>query len=42
LWSLILTLPFFSLDLHRNFVIDAPFDDIYMRDPSELSYRLKM
>ncbi|EFP83780.1 ribose 5-phosphate isomerase A [Puccinia graminis f. sp. tritici CRL 75-36-700-3] len=25
-----------------NFVIDAPFDDIYMRDPSELSYRLKM
>ncbi|MBW0477175.1 hypothetical protein O181_016890 [Austropuccinia psidii MF-1] len=25
-----------------NFVIDAPFDDVYMRDPSELSYRLKM
>ncbi|POW06099.1 hypothetical protein PSHT_10498 [Puccinia striiformis] len=25
-----------------NFVIDAPFDEVYMRDPTELSYRLKM
>lgn len=25
-----------------NFVIDAPFDEVYMRDPMELSYRLKM
>lgn len=25
-----------------NFVIDAPFDEVYMRDPMDLSYRLKM
>ncbi|KAH9816804.1 ribose 5-phosphate isomerase A-domain-containing protein [Melampsora americana] len=25
-----------------NFVIDAPFDEVYMRDPMELGYRLKM
>ncbi|KAH9453015.1 hypothetical protein Pst134EA_015859 [Puccinia striiformis f. sp. tritici] len=25
-----------------NFIIDAPFDEVYMRDPTKLSYQFKM
>ncbi|KAI7949257.1 hypothetical protein MJO28_008078 [Puccinia striiformis f. sp. tritici] len=25
-----------------NFIIDAPFDEVYMRDPTKLSYQFKI